>query len=280
VVCLQVVCVTVDVFTAMAGRRSCKRFLPKPVEMDKMLQCVQAGMLAPSSGNIQNWKFIVITDIDVIRAMYPYTLNQEPFLSATGAIVVTGDVGHAHMMYGMRGKRLYTIQNCAAAIQNLLLAAYSLELGAIWIGAFDEDRVSDMLGIPQHEYRPQAIILLGYPTGEPEDKTTKELGDVVFFNSFGNKILRPHLVTYDWALEWRHQANNLKGHLQHAKGRMFTRKPAQSQEPADGQEIDRGPDGRSVGDQQSRAAANSARTERARARMRSFFDSLKKDEYK
>src|SRR4051812_16841523 len=104
-----------SIFPLLADRRSVKAFLPKPVEMDKVLQVIQAGTLAPSSGNIQNWTFLVITDIEKIRDLYHHTLDQEPFLSAMSAIIVCGDIQEAYTLYGMRGKRLYTIQNCAAA---------------------------------------------------------------------------------------------------------------------------------------------------------------------
>jgi nitroreductase len=220
---------THDVFALMAERRSVKRFAPRPVEMDKVLQIIQAGALAPSAGNMQNWNFLIITDIDMIREMYNYTLNQESFLSAMVAIVVCGDVEQAHMLYGMRGKRLYTVQNCAAAIQNILLASQALDLGAIWIGAFDEDKVTTMLKIPSHINRPQAIILLGYADYEPEHKEVKPLEAVVFFNAWGNRVLRPHLVYYDWATEWRMQGQKIKAHLQDAAAKVKP-KPA----PPDG----------------------------------------------
>jgi nitroreductase len=206
-----------DLFATIADRRSIKRFSSRPVETDKILQILQAGHLAPSAGNLQNWRFIVVTDVETIRSLYHHTLDQEPFLSAMCAIVVVGDVELAHKMYGMRGKRLYTVQNCAAAIQNILLTAHAFELGAVWIGAFDEDKVAAVFGIPVHEYRPQAIILIGYPDTEAEAKHSKPLQDVVYFNQFGNKVVRPHLIFYDWATEWRNLAKKIRTHAQHAQ---------------------------------------------------------------
>jgi len=205
-----------DLFAVMADRRTVKQFSPRPVELDKIVQIIEAGTLAPSSGNIQNWTYTVVTDVDKIRAMYGVSLNQEPFLSAMTAIIVCGDAEIAHQMYGMRGKRLYTIQNCAAAIQNMLLASHALGLGATWIGAFDEDKIASMFNIPSHRHRPQAIILLGYPYAIPEPKDRKPLHTMIFFNTFGNKVLRPHLVLYDWATEWRELAKKIKTHKEHA----------------------------------------------------------------
>jgi nitroreductase len=244
-----------DLFALLAERRSVKRFSPQPVEMDKLLQTVQAATLAPSSGNIQNWSFIVVSDVQTIRDMYPLTLEQEPFLSAMAAVVVCGDVEHAHQLYGMRGKRLYTIQNCAAAIQNMLLAAHALGLGTIWIGAFDEDKVSGMLSIPNHRHRPQAIILFGYPDVESQEKELKPLENVVYFNKYGNKVLRPHLVYYDWVTEWREQAKKFKLHLAQKKhvSQQATSVPKKEYMPS---------------------------PEHMKRRLRDMIDNLKKEQYR
>ncbi len=250
-----------DVFWAIANRRSVTRFLPRPLEMDKILQIVQAGALAPSSGNIQNWSFIVVTDLERIRGLYHHTLDQEPFLSATAAVIVVGDEAHADRLYGLRGKRLYTVQNCAAAMQNMLLAATALGVGSVWIGAFDEDRIGSLFGIPSTS-RPQSIILLGYPEIVPEPKERKPLDTLVYFNSFGNRVQRPHLVLYDWATEWRLQAQKAKAHLQHMAARARAK----------------GPD-RHVRLSEARESASQAML-RAKGRMRSVIEGLKKEEYR
>ncbi len=203
-----------EVFGTIAARWSCTRF--RPIETDKLLQCVQAAALAPSSGNIQNWSFTIVTDIDMIRQMYHHTLEQEAFLSAMAAVIVCGDVNHAHTMYGLRGKRLYTVQNCAAAIENLLLASTALGIASLWVGAFDEDAISEMFGIPNEKHRPQAILLFGYPAEEPKTKDRRKLQDIVFWNKFGNRIKRPHLMYLDWATEWRNYGKKIRAHLEWA----------------------------------------------------------------
>ncbi len=249
-----------DIFEVIANRRTVKRFIPRPVEMDKLLQVVQAGCLAPSSGNIKNWSFVVVTDVDKIRALYPVCMEQEPLLSAMAAIVVTGDVEYGHQMYGMRGKRLYTVQNCAAAMQNMLLAAYAVGLGGAWIGAFDEDKVSDMFEIPNERHRPQAILLFGYPDRINDPKEEKPFGSYVFFNKFGNKVQRPHLVFYDWATEWRMLGQKVKGHTKHVveqvQKKREERKKTQVEKPGEHS------------------------FHRARKHIDSVLDSLKKDEYR
>ena len=122
---------------------------------------MHAGIYAPNAGNIQNWQFILVTDHDRIKSIYQHCLHQEAVHNAQAIIVICGLVNKAERMYGLRGKRLYTVQNCAASAQNMLLAAHSLGLGACWIGAFDEDQISNTFNIPARA-RPQVILALGY----------------------------------------------------------------------------------------------------------------------
>ncbi|MDD9953678.1 MAG: nitroreductase family protein [Candidatus Woesearchaeota archaeon] len=201
-----------DIFPLMASRRTCKRFSSQPVETDKVFQIVEAGSLAPNSGNLQNWSFILVTDTDKIRGLYESCLQQEPFLTAMNAIIISADVQHAQRMYGPRGKRVYIQQDAAAAMTNMGLAAEALGLGSCWIGGFDEDAVISMFGIPEHRYRPLAVLLLGYPQEgwAPDSKEQKPLKDLLSFNKFGLKVYRPHLIYWDWATEWKNKGKNIK----------------------------------------------------------------------
>jgi nitroreductase len=190
-----------DIFEAIYMRRSIRKFLDTPIEFDKLVEVTRAGSFAPCAGNLQNWKFIVETDRDVIKSMYSHTLEQEAFMTATAAVIVVADMDVAEKYYGMRGKRLYSVQNCAAAIENMLLAAHALGLGGIWIGAFDENRINDMFRVPSTS-RTQAIVLFGYPDERPQARHMKHLWYVVNFHRYGLKYDRPHLITHDMAEEW------------------------------------------------------------------------------
>lgn len=258
-----------DVFSVIASRRSVTRFLPHPVPTDLLLQVIEAGRLAPSSGNIQNWHFTIVNDVEKIRAIYSHSMDQEAFLSAPAAIIVTADVEHAHRLYGMRGKRLYAVQNCAAAVQNMLLAAQALGLGSLWVGGFDEDKIIDMFGIPGNEHRPQAIVLLGYTEAIPNPKPLRPLDQMVYFNSFGNKVQRPHLILYDWATEWRMQAQKARAHLAHAKHKAGLRR-----EEAVPDELSPSPD------EQSPPQPRADRFAEAKKRLRGAIDQLKREQYR
>lgn len=199
----------INLFDAIVHRRTCRQFSSEPVEFEKIAQVIQAGMFAPSAGNQQNWQFIVVTDKEKLRSLYDHTLEQDVFHTAQIGVIICSDDGSAERYYGLRGKRLYTIQNCAACIQNMLLAAHSFNLGACWIGAFDEEKVDLMFSIPGN-VRAQAIILFGYPDYEAEPKETKDISHLTFFNKYGERVKKPHLIFRDYSVEWEQRINAFK----------------------------------------------------------------------
>ena len=167
-----------DVLEIMYTRRSIRRFRDIPVPWDKVGQILEAGRCAPTAGNVQGWKFVAITDPQKIKQLADAALQQYWMASAKVIIIVVAQFEKSRRFYGVRGERLYAIQDCAAATQNMLLAAHFLGLGACWIGAFDEDSVKRIAGIPE-EARPQAIIPIGYPDEEPPVPTKYKLEQVV-----------------------------------------------------------------------------------------------------
>jgi nitroreductase len=179
-----------DILEIIKSRRNIKEFLPRFVDWDKLSRILDAGRHAPSCGNLQNWKFIVVIDADLKRQIAEAALQQYEIIKAGAIIVVCAEPEKAERYYGLRGERLYTIQNCAAAIQNMLLEAHSLGLGSRWIGAFEEEMVKRLLGIPE-EARPQAIIAIGYPKEIPHKPPKIPLESLVYFNSWRNRLRDP-----------------------------------------------------------------------------------------
>lgn len=207
-----------ELFEAIIGRRSIRKFTEQPIEFEKLMIMLDAARYAPSSGNLQNWKFILVTEKDKIRKMFDYCMQQDVFNTAQAAIIVCAEADYAEKFYGLRGKRIYSIQNCASAIQNMLLTAYDLGLGTVWIGGFDEDAVMQNFDIPE-DVRPQAIILVGYSAEEPEPKEMKPLQDKVYFNKWGVKVTKPHLIYYNISDEIARRAKEAKERIgEKAKG--------------------------------------------------------------
>lgn len=198
-----------DLFEAIYTRRSIRKFLDVPVEFDKLIETIHAASYAPCAGDLQNWRFILETNTGRIRSMYHHTLEQEAFTTATAAIIVVAETEAAEKFYGLRGKRLYAVQNCAAAIQNILLAAHAQGLGAVWIGAFDENRINDLYKIPSVA-RAQAIILLGYPDEKPQPRHVKNVWFLTNFHKYGLKYQHPHRIIHDLSVEWELQRDELQ----------------------------------------------------------------------
>jgi len=207
-----------DLWDVLRSRRTIRKYSEKPVEFDKIVAICEAGALAPSAGNLQNWKFILLTEKEKIReSLCNACLDQECFNTAQIAIVVCADEAIMERQYGLRGKRLYSVQNCAAAIQNMLLAAHTLGLGAAWIGAFNEEKLRDMLDIPDVA-RPQAVITLGYPAERPGDKRMRLLDDVIRFDMYEQRHKDLHRILTDLSVEWERQGKNLKEKLHRPAG--------------------------------------------------------------
>lgn len=198
-----------DIFDCIYTRRSIRKFKDIPVELDKLYEIIKAGSYAPCAGDLQNWKFIVEKNNDKIKAMYHHSLEQEAFMTAQIAVIVVAETDMAEKFYGMRGKRLYAVQNCAAAMQNMLLAAHALGLGAVWIGAFDENRINDTYKIPSVA-RAQGIILLGYPDEVPAPRHVKYIWYITQYNKYGMKYEYHQRIMNDLSMEWEMQSKNLQ----------------------------------------------------------------------
>lgn len=191
-----------DILDCIRLRRSIRNYVDKQVEWDKVGAILQAGVHAPSSGNLQNWKFIVVIERDTRKKIAEACLQQYWMEKAPVHIIVVAEPQKARQFYGIRGERLYSIQNCAAAIENMLLVAKDNGLGSCWVGAFDEDMLNSVLGMPDY-VRPQAVITVGYAAEEPEEPPEYRVYDMVFVERWGNKIRDAawYLKDYAWAVE-------------------------------------------------------------------------------
>lgn len=145
-------------------RKSVRSFLDKDVDDKVILQILEAGNAAPSAGNLQPREFIVVRNKNIKENLSKAALNQRFIARAPVVIVVVANFPRSTKVYGERGY-FYTIQDCSAAIQNILLAAEAFGLGSCWVGAFKDEEVSRILKLPDYT-RPMAIIPIGYPKKE------------------------------------------------------------------------------------------------------------------
>lgn len=161
-----------DVIEAIMTRRSIRTFKPQPVPRELVEALLRAAMQAPSAGNQQPWHLVVVDDralLDQVPAANP---NAAMAAGAPLAILVCGDT-RLELHPG------YWIQDCTAALQNLLLAAHALGLGAVWTGITPRvERVAafkKLLGLPA-EVEPLGLVVLGYPAVQvpPADRFKAE----------------------------------------------------------------------------------------------------------
>lgn len=160
-----------DTLQTILDRRSIRRYTGAPVSRDTLLQLARAGMAAPSSRDTRHFRFIIVDDpqlIDQLAEGLPYA---KMLVTSRHAIVVASDLSEAHG----GSSTDYWVQDCAAAAQNILLAAKALGLGSCWTAAHPRPErvalVKKTLGLPEH-ISPLCVVAIGVPTGEdkPRDK--------------------------------------------------------------------------------------------------------------
>lgn len=161
----------------IAARRSVRHFDTKrDVPEADIKALLEAAVVAPTAGNIQPWRFTVVRSL-AAREQLAAALRQRWATAAPVIIVVSLDPRPCAARYGDRGEQLYGIQDTAAAVENILLAAVDRGLASCWIGAFDEIAVRDALGITA-PVTPVAVLPVGYSAEFAGRPTRRPLGEV------------------------------------------------------------------------------------------------------
>ncbi len=167
------------VFEALSGRRSIRKFSERVIEEEKVERLVDALIWAPSAGNLQMRKFFFVKDEKVKRAISSAALNQM-FIAEAPLVVVGCTNSRIVKRYGDRGVHLYTIQDVACSIMCMMLAAYEMGLGSVWVGAFYESPLADALDLPD-SLRPVTIVPVGYPEESPSAPTRVDRDEAIVF---------------------------------------------------------------------------------------------------
>ena len=159
-----------DALHAIRTRRSIRAYQDKPVAEELVQQILTAAMYAPSAGNARPWQFVVINDrklLQEIPEVHPHApmADQAPL-----AVLVCGDLSIEKCPGNWP-------LDCAAATENLLLAAHALGLGGVWTGVYpDQGRMeglSRLLGLPKN-IMAHTLVVLGYPAEQPPDENRYE----------------------------------------------------------------------------------------------------------
>lgn len=144
------------------GRYSVRNFKSQDIPNEMVETILDAARWAPSAGNLQPWYFYVVRTKEHRDALAFFALKQSFISKAPVCFLVCVEPARSARVYGSKGEYLYSIQDTAAAVQNILLAAKALGLGGCWVGAFDEEKVWKHFQMPSQR-KPIAIIPVGYP---------------------------------------------------------------------------------------------------------------------
>jgi nitroreductase len=157
-----------ELYEGIISRRSIRNYTGEIVDEEIIRSIIRAGMYAPSARNRRPWHFIIIDNRNVLKRIMEVHPYSSMLAEASHAIVVCGDQELEN------GPGYYRV-DCAAASQNLLLAAHSKGLGAVWLGVVPREEriksISNILGLPSHII-PVSIISIGVPA-----KITSSLPD-------------------------------------------------------------------------------------------------------
>jgi len=152
-----------DVTKAIEERHSVRGFTGEDVPMAIITETLRLGNLAPSAGNLQARDFIIVRDKEMKKKLSKAAFGQKFVEEAPVVMVICCNMKRIKN-YGERGESLYTIQDTAAAVENMMLFLVSKGYGTCWVGAFDEKEVGRLMELPECA---KAVALI--PVGKPKE---------------------------------------------------------------------------------------------------------------
>lgn len=168
-----------DVFEAISKRRSNRKYKDTAVEENKLDKILEAARIAPSAGNRQKWKFLVVKD-QKRRQKLVSAANGQSFVGKAPVTIVACSTESERIM--PCGQYAYTV-DLSIAVSFMILEATELGLGTCWLGAFNEEEVKKILDIPE-EIRVPAMFTLGYADEDPGPRPRKQLSEIISIEKY------------------------------------------------------------------------------------------------
>ena len=163
-----------DVLEAIRTRRSIRKFRPKPIPDEKLKMILEAGRLAPSAGNRQPWRFVVVKEPERKTAL-AQAAGHQMFIADAGVVIVAlGDPEASPRWFR---------QDPMIAVEHMVLAATGLGYGTCWIGAFYEEELKRLLRVP-NELTVIALLPIGFPDEAPAPRARKSLKEIVSYEKY------------------------------------------------------------------------------------------------
>jgi len=197
------------VYDAILGRRSIRRFQDKPISDEIVNKLLEAGRNAPSRGNSQPWRFVVVKDRAEIEALANASYKQAVVAKAAACIIVLGvidprptvrarykelvdagvfdqetaDIGEAHLSdWGWNELRADAALNSSIPATIMSLAALDFGLGSCWVKLLHDDEVLSIIGADREHYYNAGILAFGYPDQDPKARPRVPLSEIVYLD--------------------------------------------------------------------------------------------------
>jgi nitroreductase len=159
--------------------------LGRPIPDYIVSKLIQNAHRSPSAGHTQVQEFIVVKNSSIKSKLGEAALGQSQIYDAAVLIVVCSNTSRSVDRYGKRGREFYSIIDGAFASILMLLTAVNEGIGACFVGAFEDKKVSKILGLPEY-VKPIGIITLGYPAESPEKFERIGISKLVYYDKYGN----------------------------------------------------------------------------------------------
>ena len=177
-----------DLDKCIKERFSCRKFKSKKPNYRDIIEAIEAATKAPYAGNIPTIKFILVSDKQKIDELAE-AATQDFVRTVDYIVVVCSDSNQSKRSYDERATK-YCQQQAGAAIENFLLKITDLKLATCWTGAFADEQVKKILGLPE-EIEPIALFPIGYSMEKGKQRTTPDLDNVLYFDVWKNKYMTP-----------------------------------------------------------------------------------------
>jgi nitroreductase len=167
-----------DFFETIKKRRSIRAFQEREIEEEKSTSFLEAANAAPSAGDLQAYEIYLVRSEAKRRELSNAALEQFFIAEAPLVLVFCASPRRSAIKYGGRGTALYCLQDATIACAYAQLAVTALGLGSVWVGAFDEDKVLEIIGAP-NSLIPIAILCIGYPAESPPPTPRRMIENLV-----------------------------------------------------------------------------------------------------
>ncbi len=168
-----------DVMEAIKERRSIRNYSDRPVEEEKLNLILEAGRLAPSAANRQEWRYVIVRDGET-RQKLKKAAKGQTFVGQAPVVIAACAETDGHVM--SCGQPCYPI-DVAISVDHMTLAAMEEGLGTCWVGAFYEEEVKRVLGIPD-DIRVVELLTLGYPVDVPPPRPRHAMSEIVRYEKW------------------------------------------------------------------------------------------------